>query len=423
MQLSHWIFPCLLLWDFRQNHMRSFLVEMVTGEVPCAVAMGTNGKVFTTLMLLLLIHDSVIGNDWTSSVKDRNDRYRIRTLKEEPKPDVNSKNYKHGNYESNRVAIGEDVAAKDAAAVIVECTERTMNVIVKADFYNVGRLISAEELRLGADLSVGSSCRASVFSDSRFIIEANLHECGTTLSMFDDTLVYSNVLVFSPVPISGIIRLNEAIVPVECHYLRRHVVSSNILKPTWMPFTSTTSAVDLLNFSLRLMTDDWLSERSSNLYYLGDTLYVEASVSQASHLPLRLFMNSCVVTLVPDADSDPRYAFIENHGCLTDSKVTGSKAHFMPRTLDNKLQMQMDVFRFHKESRSSIYITCHLKVTAASQDTDSMNKACYYARERWRSVDGKDMVCDCCDSRCSAREEIVTVGPVHVAVHKMRTSV
>ncbi|KAG7484909.1 hypothetical protein MATL_G00054950 [Megalops atlanticus] len=404
--------------------------------------MGTNGKAFTTLMLLLSIYDSVIGNEWASSAEDWNDRYRIRTLKEERNPDVNSKIYKHGNYESNQAAIRADVASKDAAAVIVECTERTMKVIVKADLYNIGRLISAEELRLGADPSVGSSCRASVFSDSRFIIEANLHECGTTLSMFDDTLVYSNVLIFTPVPISGIIRLNEAIVPVECHYLRRHVVSSNIVKPTWMPFTSTASAVDLLNFSLRLMTDDWRSERSSDLYFLGDTLRVEASVSQASHMPFRLFLDSCVVTLVPDASSDPKYAFVENHGCLTDSKVPGSKARFMPRALDNKLQMQLDVFKFQEESSSSIYITCHLKATAASQDTNSVNKACYYANERWQSVDGKDVVCDCCDSRCetndpgrskvrysqqeatsgSAREEIMTVGPLHVAEHK-RTSV
>uniref|UniRef100_W5N6F2 ZP domain-containing protein n=1 Tax=Lepisosteus oculatus TaxID=7918 RepID=W5N6F2_LEPOC len=115
------------------------------------------------------------------------------------------------------------------------------------------------------------------------------------------------------------------------------------------------------------MADDWSSPRTSNVFYLGDVLNIEASVSQADHQPLRLFVDSCVATLVPDQTSTPRYAFIKNHGCLTDAKTTGSSSQFMPRPQDGKLRMKLDAFRFYQDARSSIYITCLLKVTAASQ--------------------------------------------------------
>ncbi|MBN3310680.1 ZP1 protein, partial [Amia calva] len=180
-----------------------------------------------------------------------------------------------------------------------------------------------------------------------------------------------------------------------------HNVSSDGLKPTWVPFTETQSAEDFLDFSLQLMTDDWSSQRPSNVFYLGDVLNLQAEVRVAGHVPLRLFADGCVATLASDPTSEPRYSFVENYGCLTDAKVTGSSSWFRPRPLDfTKLQMQLDAFRFHQDSRSLIYITCHLKVILASQNVDSVNKACYFEGGRWRSADGSDLVCGCCDSSC-----------------------
>ncbi|MGH0179307.1 UNVERIFIED_CONTAM: hypothetical protein FKN15_001258 [Acipenser sinensis] len=49
-----------------------------------------------------------------------------------------------------------------------------------------------------------------------------------------------------------------------------------------------------------------------------------------------------------------------------------------PRVQNTKLQMRLDAFRFYSDSRSSIYITCHLKVASASQNVDSVNKACSF---------------------------------------------
>ena len=59
---------------------------------------------------------------------------------------------------------------------------------------------------------------------------------------------------------------------------------------------------------------DWLYERGSGVYFLGDPINIEASVGVAHHTRLRVFVSSCVATLDPDSNSVPRYVFIESDG-------------------------------------------------------------------------------------------------------------
>lgn len=100
---------------------------------------------------------------------------------------------------------------------------------------------------------------------------------------------------------------------------------------------STQAAVETLEFNLRIMTsefcsplalwvffvmsvlttivlcaDDWQYKRSSNVFYFGDLIGLEASVRVGYHMGLRVFVSSCVATLDPDINSVPRYVFIEN---------------------------------------------------------------------------------------------------------------
>ncbi|MBN3318579.1 ZP3 protein, partial [Atractosteus spatula] len=299
---------------------------------------------------------------------------------------------------------GEGRAGAASKTVTVQCHEASVDITVSADLYGIGTPVRAEDLRLGPPSAGGSCGAAASGSGDSFLISANLSDCGTALSLVGELLIYSNRLFYTPAPSpDGIIRMNGAVIPIECRYSRRYNVSSNALKPTWVPFTSTKSAEDVLDFTLTLMNDDWSSRRSSNVFHLGDVLNIEASVTQANHQPLRLFVDSCVATLIPDQTSTPSYSFIENYGCLTDARVTGSNSRFMPRSVDTKLQMKLDAFRFHQDPRSSIYITCHLKVAAVSQ-VDMKNKACFYTggsvSPRWKSADGSDQVCGCCDSSC-----------------------
>ncbi|XP_078387182.1 zona pellucida sperm-binding protein 3-like [Cetorhinus maximus] len=138
-------------------------------------------------------------------------------------------------------------------------------------------------------------------------------------------------------------------------YFRKGNVSSDPIKPTWIPFSSTKSGEGNLSFSLRLMKGDWLTERTSTVYYLGELIHIEASVSMTNHMPLKLYIDRCVATLSPDKDSTPRYSFIDHNGCLLDSKAEDSFSTFvLPRDEQelDKLRFDLDAFRFLGDDRS-----------------------------------------------------------------------
>ncbi|TKS91862.1 Zona pellucida sperm-binding protein 3 [Collichthys lucidus] len=264
--------------------------------------------------------------------------------------------------------------------------------------FGVGAPVNADELRLGVEHS--DFCRATWSSGDEYRIIAGLLDCGTKHWMSQDSLVYTNLLIYSPVASpDGVIRMDEAVIPIECHYERKYSLSSSSITPTWIPFMSTQAAVETLEFDLRIMTgwDDWLYERSSNVFYLGEPISIEASLRIGHHMGLRVFMSSCVATLYPDIYSVPRYVFIEN-GCLVDSHIPGSRSHFLSRTQDDKLQLVIDAFRFYNEDRGQLYITCHLNAVPVN-NAEAPSKACTFLNGRWRSADGNDYLCGHCQSQ------------------------
>uniref|UniRef100_A0A8C1UH53 Zona pellucida sperm-binding protein 3 n=1 Tax=Cyprinus carpio TaxID=7962 RepID=A0A8C1UH53_CYPCA len=289
-------------------------------------------------------------------------------------------------------------------SVAAECGENSVRVEVKKDFFGTGQLVNPSFLSLGGCAAIGEDSKAQVL-----IFEYELQTCGSSLVMTDNELVYTFNLLYTPATLVGtpIIRADVAAVGIECHYSRLRNVSSNILLPTWVPFAATKVAEDVLVFSLRLVTDDWMFERPSNQYFLGQFLKLEASVKQYNHVPLRIFVDSCVATAAPVVNATtttPRYSFIENHGCLVDAKLTGSTSSFMRRIQNDKLQFQLEAFRFQQDDSGLVYITCALKAVMASTPTSPENKACSFING-WTSVDDNDQVCMCCDSTCGLSSE------------------
>ncbi|XP_061078082.1 uncharacterized protein LOC133111613 isoform X8 [Conger conger] len=286
-------------------------------------------------------------------------------------------------------------------AVKVYCGESSVQMEVDMDLLGIGQLIQPSDITLGGCGPVEQKGSMPVL-----LFETELHGCGSILLMTEDSLIYSFALNYQPRAIGStpIIRTSSAVVGIQCHYLRLHNVSSNALKPTWIPYHSILSAEQLLVFSLRIMDDNWRLERASNVFFLGDLINIEAAVVLANHVPLCVFVDTCVATLVPDMNAVPRYAFIENKGCLIDSKMTNSRSRFLPRVQDDKLQFQLDAFRFAQETRSAIYIFCHLKATVVSPDAEG--RACSFPprMQQWIEASGNDQACSCCDSSCSGRK-------------------
>ncbi|XP_073699837.1 zona pellucida sperm-binding protein 3-like [Garra rufa] len=312
-----------------------------------------------------------------------------------------------------------------ASSVAAQCAESSVYVEVMEDFFGTGKILSSSAFTLGGCGATGEDPSAQVL-----IFESELHGCGSTITVTEEELVYSFKLLYTPQEVSygvPIVRSSSAVVGIECHYSRLNNVSSDALMPTWVPYASTEVAEEVFVFSLKLMTDDWQFERPSNRYFLGDLLNLEASVLSYSHVPVRVFVDSCVATTTPDVTSVPRYSFIENNGCLVDAKLTGARSHFMPRTQDNKLQFQLEAFRFQQADSGLIYITCLLNVAAATSHTLTRpeKKACSFSANGWVSADGSDQVCACCDTICSVRSgsdqllkdlrwERASVGPINV---------
>lgn len=265
---------------------------------------------------------------------------------------------------------------------------------VKKDFFGIGQFINPADLTMGGCGAVAEDAAAQVL-----IFEAELHTCGSTLVTTDEFLIYTFVMNYNPRPLgsSDVVRTSSAAVIVECHYPRKHNVSIGPIDPLWIPFSAVKVAEEFLYFTLQLMTDDFQFQRPSYQYFLGDLISIEASVMQYLHVPLRVYVDSCVATLSPDPNSSPRYAFIENHGCLVDGRITGSSSKFLSRSFENKLHFQLEAFRFQGAESGLLYITCNLKASSTSFLLDSEHRACSYVNG-WNEASGAHDVCGSCES-------------------------
>ncbi|XP_034073263.1 zona pellucida sperm-binding protein 3-like [Gymnodraco acuticeps] len=283
-----------------------------------------------------------------------------------------------------------------ADSIAARCGEGEVTVEVKQNFLGNGQLIRPSDLTLGGCAAVDAAHHILHF-------QTELQDCGSTVTITEHALIYSFYLLYSPTPISNtfILKTNPAKVVIECHYQRRHRVSSAAVRPTWTLFSGAVLAEQQLHLSLRLMTEDWQSQRPSSVHILSDMMHIEAAVLQGHHIPLRVYVDNCVATATPDPNSQPSYPFISNHGCLSDIEPAGATSYFMQRSQEDKLNFQLKAFKL--DHRNSLYITCLMKATKVSVPIDSQHKACSYLTEanRWMASGGDNKVCGCCESSCS----------------------
>ncbi|KAG5267726.1 hypothetical protein AALO_G00224950 [Alosa alosa] len=328
-------------------------------------------------------------------------------------------------HKSQPIAIPTVIVREPEApqSVIVHCGESLLHLQVKRDFFGTGQLISPSDVTLGGCRPTGLSS-----SSDMLLFETELHKCGSRVQMTDDLLVYKFTLAYTAVSTedSLIVRTHDAVVNISCQYQRLHNVSSSGLMPTWLPFHHTMASEATLDFSLRLMNDDWVSERTSGKYLLGDVMNIVASVRQSHHAPFHVFVEDCVASLGPERHADPSYFLIEKHGCLSDSKLINSRSLFMPTTQGGMLRFQLETFRFAGASQSLLYITCTLVAVLDTSIPDGIHKACHFSKEkdRWVSASGNDEVCSCCEAEtCPQRkarslndfkQRSVVLGPVTI---------
>ncbi|KAJ4935505.1 hypothetical protein JOQ06_017037 [Pogonophryne albipinna] len=101
--------------------------------------------------------------------------------------------------------------------VAVRCGESRVQVEVSQDLLGRGTLIKPEEITLGG-------CSATEVDNLAHVLafESELHGCGSTLVMRENSFIYAFALVYNP-KVSGrslIVRRQSAVIGVECHYPR-----------------------------------------------------------------------------------------------------------------------------------------------------------------------------------------------------------
>ncbi|XP_056277379.1 zona pellucida sperm-binding protein 3-like [Pseudoliparis swirei] len=356
---------------------------------------------FSPLWLTVLLSVSTLAESWLASSRGSSATARSLTPS-------------RVRYNQPQTTPGKPQQSAPAHApprpVVVNCHPDSMRVVVQADMFDTGLQVDARHLRLGSgSVSEGSECGAVSSGEAEFTIQAFLQDCGTKLSSTKEKIIYSNVLIYSPKPSpDDLLRLNEAKIPVQCHYEKRCAVAAIPLQPTWLPLVSRVSSEDHIDFNLLLMTDDWQFQRGSVSYFLGDPINVEVSAIVGHHMPLRVYVEHCVATATPDAEATLRYDFIEHFGCLADAYLTNSSSHFLPRLEEHKLRFQLEAFRFHQEPSNWVYITCYLRAVPVRLAGSSENRACSLIENRWRSIDGNDQACRSCDASYRAEEPLPT---------------
>ncbi|MED6290320.1 hypothetical protein CHARACLAT_011907 [Characodon lateralis] len=275
----------------------------------------------------------------------------------------------------------EDPAANEEhQALVVSCQEDSIEIVMRPHLLDPNPPVELVGLRLGPSGSGWDRCTARCSADGEFIIRAPLAECGSRVTFTDGAVLYSNMLLFffpgsSP---GDTFQVEGAAVPVLCQHKRRYMMSSGALRPTWTYLISVHSAHLSLDFYLSLIAANWTSERNSPVYFMSETVNIQASIDHHHHHPpLRLYVGSCVATLTPDVNSHPRYPFIDRQGCFTDSQLSRSGSHFLPRVRDELLRIQLEPFLFHQDRRNSIYITCYLEALPILKK-DPKTKACSF---------------------------------------------
>lgn len=113
----------------------------------------------------------------------------------------------------------QDERQQPLNTISVSCHPDSLEITMKTDLFDLGAPVYNDELRLGAEQR--DQCRARPTPGGDYVILVGLTECDTKHWVTEDALVYTNLLIFSPrVNPHGLIRMDEAVIPIECQYKR-----------------------------------------------------------------------------------------------------------------------------------------------------------------------------------------------------------
>ncbi|XP_050779831.1 zona pellucida sperm-binding protein 3-like [Gopherus flavomarginatus] len=140
-----------------------------------------------------------------------------------------------------------------------------------------------------------------------------------------------------------------------------------------------------MNFTLRILNEDFSVMAEPSTYTPGSPIYVEAKVESSAGVSPRIYVEECYGSHAKDLSRSRRiYVIVNNHGCLHGGK-SGNVAVWR-RPEDSALQFAIPAFMLADEPEEKIYIHCLLTAWGQESLTNLGKKSCYYNSTSFRSA-------------------------------------
>ncbi|XP_060125248.1 zona pellucida sperm-binding protein 3 [Zootoca vivipara] len=155
-----------------------------------------------------------------------------------------------------------------------------------------------------------------------------------------------------------------------------------------------------MNFSLRVLNEDFSVAAEPGEYVEGALIHLEARVQASPGLSPKLFVDECYGKDVGNHGHFRRiYILADKHGCLYGD---GPKVRWLRRE-DPAMVFTIPAFLLTGDSEE-IYIHCLLSAWSRETSSSLGKKACYFdsISSSWKNIDdpSKNYVCKCCNSHC-----------------------
>ncbi|XP_005922383.1 zona pellucida protein C [Haplochromis burtoni] len=277
--------------------------------------------------------------------------------------------------------------------VQVYCDASTLTVLV--DKSVSGLKLTGEEIQLG------NGCFSNGELANEFVFTYGFAECGTTPMVEDDLEVFTNTLFLNLRRISPTWWETPSAVHVFCVAKRLNKV----------PKFSDTALPENDDISIKAMSSSWTSAAESNIYKRGQL--VNLQVLAKTRINQEAFIQSCFVSVFPEPRAKPRQTVIFNKGCVTPLGSSTTRVTFVASNSADAVNFVLNTSYLISE----LYIHC--SVLISGQGVTPGSKSCNYnvIESRWEELSGDLEACECCSSRCKAKnlpgdaKAVVSTGP------------